>query len=345
MRYTLVVVLSLVALAPSLAAVAAPSAQFVVLTRDRLMLADAATGRLVVSRSTSPGEARKVIAAGPYVFLQRKQTVEVLDGHTLQRLHGTDWPDDVRDIAAAGPLLLVAVGADVQVLRVGAGGQTTLLRSVHLAKPVDALTISGTRAYALDDLEVPLNMHRLDLTRPEAPRVDTMPWVEPNAHLRAQAVGDRWYVLIGYTTISEWGQYIVILPATGLLRELGHRTVAKERRPLRPGAAAQYVVEDFRVFRGVFFGVSPLEDQLWLVRRNLAPEAAETQRVADLGAVAGAPPVERRGAIELVGSRLYVGASNALVAFELDPGRLPVRVMTVPTPSPIHSIAVQVPGR
>jgi hypothetical protein len=135
--------------------------------------------------------------------------------------------------------------------------------------------------------------------------------VDTNAHLKAQTVGDRWYVLVAYTTISERGQYVVMLPATTPLRELGHRTVARERKPLRAGAPVQYFVEDFRVFRGVFFGVAPADDHLWLVRRNLATEAAETQRVADLGPV-GSAGTERRGAIELVGSRLYVGTSSGL---------------------------------
>jgi hypothetical protein len=330
---------------PPLAAVAAPAAQVVVLTRDRIIAVDPASSRLAMSRSSAPGEARKVVAGGPFVFLQRKQAVEVLDGRTLQRLHIAEWPDDVRDIAASGSLLLVAVGPDVHILRVGASGQTAALRAVHLPKPIDALAASGMRAYALDDFQVPLNMHRIDLTRPEAPRVETMPWVETNAHLRAQAVGDRWYVLVGYTTISERGQYVVMLPATAPLRELGHRTTARERRPLRPGAAAPYFVDDFRVFRGVFFGVAPADDHLWLVRRPLGPDTAETQRVADLGAVAGWPPVERRGAMELAGARLFAGASGALVAFELDPVRPPTRVLTVPMPSPVISIALEVSGR
>ncbi len=292
MRYAVVAALSILAVAPSALAVAAPAAQLIVLTQDRITSVDLASSRLAVARATSPGEARKVISAGPFVFLQRKQAVDVLDARTLQRLHVAEWPEDVRDVATSGPLLLVAVGTDVHIMRVGAGGQTAALRSVHLTKPIDALTASGTRAYALDDMRVPLYMHRIDLARPESPRVETMPWVDTNAHLKAQTVGDRWYVLVAYTAISERGQYVVMLPATTPLRELGHRTVARERKPLRAGVPVQYFVEDFRVFRGVLFGIAPVDDHLWLVRRNLATETAETQRTVDLGPM-GSPGTTR----------------------------------------------------
>ena len=344
MRYAVVAALGILAVVPSALTVAAPAAQLIVLTQDRIASVDVAASRLIVSRATTPGDARKVVATGLFVFLQRKHAVDILDPRTLVRLHAVDWAEDVRDIATSGSLLLVAVGSDVYVLRVGTGGQTSTLRSIRLTKAVDALTAVGTRAYALDDLRVPLYMHRIDLSRLESPRVDTMPWTETNAHLRAQAVDDRWYVLIAYTAISERGQYIVMLPATTPLRELGHRTVARERKPLRVGTPVQHFVEDFRVFRGVFFGIAPADDHVWLVRRNLAAEAAETQRVADLGPV-GSPGTERRGAMELVGSRLYVGTSSGLQGYELDPVRPPTRVVNLQMPSPVVSIAIQGPGR
>ena len=105
-----------------------------------------------------------------------------------------------------------------------------------------------------------------------------------------------------------------------------------------------HFVEDFRVLRGVFFGIAPADDHVWLVRRNLAAEAAETQRVADLGPV-GSPGTERRGAMELVGSRLYVGTSSGLQGYELDPVRPPTRVVNLQMPSLVVSIAIQIPGR
>lgn len=151
-------------------------------------------------------------------------------------------------------------------------------------------------------------------------------------------------VLVAYTAISERGQYVVMLPATTPLRELGHRTVARERKPLRAGVPVHYFVEDFRVFRGVFFGVAPADDHVWLVRRNLATETAETQRIVDLGPV-GSLGADRRGAIELIGSRLYVGTSSGLVGYDLDPVRAPTRVVNLQMPSPVVSIAMQVPGR
>lgn len=334
-------------LAPASAAftVAAPAAQIVALMQDRITVVDLAASRVSVSRVTTPGDARKVVSAGSFIFLQRRQAVDILDVRTLQRLHLVEWSEDVRDIGASGSLLLVAVASDVHVLRVGGGGQTTAVRSFHLPKPVDALTAVGARAYALDDLRTPLYMHRIDLSRLESPRVDTMPWAETNAHLRAQAVDDRWYVLIAYTTISERGQYIMMLPTTTPLRELGHRTLVKERRPPPASGPVPQFVEEFRVFRGVLFGISQGDDHLWLVRRNLGPEAADTQRAADLGAVGAASPVDRRGAIELIGSRLYLGGSGALLGFDLDPARPPTRVVNIAMPSPVVSIALQTPGR
>jgi len=344
MQACLLAILSLLAIVPPTPAVFAPASQIVVLTQDRIVAVDLGSSRLVVSRATSPGEARKVASTGAFIFVQRKQAVDILDPRTLVRVHSVDWTEEVRDIAASGSLLLVAVGSDVHLLRVGTGGQTSTVRSIHLTKAADALTVVGTHAYALDDLRVPLFMHRIDLGRPESARVDTMPWTETNAHLKAQAVDDRWYVLVAYTTISERGQYVIMLPATTPLRELGNRTVARERKPLRAGAPVQYFVEDFRVFRGAFFGVAPADDHLWLVRRNLATEAVETQRIVDLGSV-GPVGVERRGAIELVGSRLYAGTPTGLLGFDLDPVRPPTRVVNLQTASPVVSIATQVPGR
>lgn len=325
-------------------AVAAPVSQLFVLTQDRISAVDLASSRPAVSRAIAPGEARKIVAAGAFIFMQRRQSVEILDARTLLRQHTVEWSEDVRDITASGALLFVAVGSDVHVLRVGASGQTSALRSVHLTKPIDALTVVGTRVYALDDMRVPLYMHRIDVTRPESPRVETMPWEDTNAHLRAQTVGDRWYVLVAYTAMGDRGQYVVMLPATAPLRELGHRTVARERRPLRAGAPVQFFIDDFRVVRGVLFGIAPVDEHLWLVRRNLATEAADTQRVADLGPI-GQPGIERRGALELAGSRLYAGTPSGLVAFDLDSARPPARVVSIQMPSPVVSIAMQVPGR
>jgi hypothetical protein len=344
MRYAVLGTVGILGVMLPAQVISAPAVLIFILTQDRVASVDVASSRLTVSRATSPGDARKVTSSGPFVFLQRKQAVDILDARTLLRQYTVEWPDDVRDIAAAGALLAVAVGSDVHILRVAPSGQTAVLRVVHLTKTIDAVMMVGNRAYALDDMRVPLYMHRIDLTRPESPRVETMPWEDTNAHLRAQTVGDLWYVLVAYAAMGDRGQYVVMLPATAPLRELGHHTVARERRPLRSGAPVQYFIEDFRVFRGVLYGLAGADDHLWLVRRNLAVEGAETQRVADLGP-AGQPGAERRGALELTGSRLYAGTPSGLLAFDLDPARPPARVMSVPMPSPVVSIAMQVPGR
>src|SRR3990172_3405449 len=76
MRYAVVAALSILAVAPAALTVAAPAAQLIVLTQDRITSVDMASSRLAVSRATSPGDARKVISAGPFVFLQRKQAVD-----------------------------------------------------------------------------------------------------------------------------------------------------------------------------------------------------------------------------------------------------------------------------
>jgi hypothetical protein len=53
----------------------------------------------------------------------------------------------------------------------------------------------------------------------------------------------------------------------------------------------------------------------------------QRQRAVDIGLGAGGAALPtRRGVIDLVGSRLYVGTSSALIAFDLDPAGAPVRV-------------------
>ena len=94
------------------------------------------------------------------------------------------------------------------------------------------------------------------------------------------------------------------------------------------------------MFRNVFFGITAVDDHLLLVRRNLVSESAETQRAVDLGPAGGYSAAERRGAIELVGSRFYVGTPGGLQAYELDPVRPPTRVVSLQTPAPVISVVV-----
>ncbi len=100
-RYAIAVGLYLLGVVLAEPAVSAPAAQLVVLTQDRITLVDLASSRVAVSRATSPGEARKVTSAGSFVFLQRKQAVDVptpyfVDEFRVHRgvLYGVSRVDD-----------------------------------------------------------------------------------------------------------------------------------------------------------------------------------------------------------------------------------------------------------
>ncbi len=322
--------------------------QAIVLTRTSIIRVDVASSRIVTTRAVGPGSARKVVHAGAFVALQRQRAVEILDPRTLDRLAAAEFSQDVRDVAAAGPLLFVAAGMDVHVLQVGRDAQASPQARVRLPKPADALTARGSRLFVIDDLATPLYAHLIDVSRPKTPATTPITWTDTNAHLRAQAVADRWYVLVGYTTIQERGQYLVILPARPPLRELGRRVVALERKPVRPAAPVAHFVEEFRVHRRsvgqnpLLLGVARAGDQVWLVSRSLDREGAIIERQMPLGAI-GEFPHERRGAIELVGARLFVAAPSTLLALDVDPPS--ARITRFKTPTPILSFAIAEPTR
>ena len=322
--------------------------QVIILTHGSILRVDLANSQVVTTRALVPGTARKVIHAGAFVLLQRQRAVEILDPRTLHRIDAVEFPDDVRDVAAAGSLLFVASGADVHITRVSHDGKTSPLKPVRLPKPADALTARGSWLFVIDDLATPLYAHLIDVQRPETPRVTSIKWTDTNAHLQAQAVADRCYVLVSYTTIQERGQYLVILPARPPLRELGRRVVALERKPMRPAAPDAHFVEEFRVYRSnlqrnsLLLGIARAGDQVWLVSRSVDQEAATNDRQMRLGGI-GDFPVERRGVIELVGSRLYVAAPSTLLAFVVDPPS--ARITRFETPAPIISFAIAEPTR
>lgn len=328
---------------PAFSAQPTPATQAVVLTHNRIMSVDLANSRVVTSRGVMPGTARKVVQAGAFVLLQLQRAVEILDPRTLERIGAVEFHEDIRDVAAAGSLMFVATGTNVHTLRVSPDGKTLPQKPVRLPKPADALTARGSWLYVIDDIATPLYAHLVDIRRPEAPRVTSIQWSDTNAHLQAQAVADRWYVLVSYTTIRERGQYLVILPARPPLRELGRRVLAVERKPLTARASPTHFVEEFRVYRhdlwrsSLLHGISRAGSQVWLVSRSVDQENAPINPQMRLG-VAGDFPAERRGVIELVGSRLYVAAPSALVAFDIDPPS--ARVTRFETPAPIVSFAL-----
>jgi hypothetical protein len=301
------------ALGPATAAPRLPAAAFL-LTQTSIVKVDTTTWKPAATQILSLRAPRKVVYGEPFVFVLHAAGVDVLDAQSLRTLQTLRFSAEVRDIAASGSSLVVAVGNQVEVLRMGRDGRPQDRSAIALAKRADAVAIEGNTAYVLDDVRTPLYAYTIDLRRPTQPPA-TFRWDDTNAQLKAQAVADRWYILVHYNTVSEEGEYVTILPTNSPLRILERRSI-DARRKAAPQDQPPWFIREFRVHRDTLCGVYDDGRQIILVRRSMRPEQAPIQMANPMGPARLAPE-PRSGIIDLVGDHLYVAAAMGVQVFDL----------------------------
>lgn len=326
------------------AGAAQPTYAFI-LTQNSLLRVELPGGRRLISIDIPPVTALKVVTAGRFVFLQRKRSVDVLD-RTLEKVKVIQLRDEIKDIAAQGDLLVVAIGPAetpgvvvpgeglIQVFRVASDGSVRTLKSLRVRKPVHDILLRGSSLYAIDDVVTPVYAHYVDLQRPESARISTISWDGVYAHFVSQAVADKWYVFG-----THW---------SGPMNR--GMTEAFLTLPLRPPLEFLSKVEihypfhmhnapaEFRVHAGFLYWADEGVDEMRLVRRMLG--RVDKQSLAQMGPAIWPRPA-RKGTIELVGSRLYVAAHRELTGFDLNRGQRPARILRIPTTSRIISFAIE----
>lgn len=321
MRSVLALVISsltlISAISSARAAPTLPTAAFL-LTQASIVRVDATAWKVTATQTHSLRAPRKVAYGEPFVFVLHAAGVDVLDAQTLRTLQTLRFSGEVRDIAASGSALTVAAGNQVELLRLGRDGSPQNRTAVALAKRADAVAVQGNTAYVLDDLQTPLYAYMVDLRRPTQP-LATFRWGDTNAHLKAQAIADRWYVLVHFNTVSEEGEYITILPTNTPLRILERRSI-DARRKAAPQDQPPWFIREFRVHKDTLYGVYDDGRQIILVRRSMRPEQAPIQMANPMGPARLAPEV-RSGIIDLVGDHLYVAAAMGVQVFDVSTQR------------------------
>lgn len=295
------------------AAPTVPTTAFV-LTQASIVRVDMTTWKEAASQTLSLRAPRKVAFGEPFVFVLHAAGVDVLDAQSLRTLQTLRLSAEIRDIAAWGSVLLAAAGNQVELIRLGRDGRPQNRTAVAFAKRADAVAIEGNTAYVLDDLQTPLYAYMIDLRRPTQPPA-TFRWDDTNAQLKAQAIADRWYILVHYNTVAEEGEYVSILPTNPPLRPLERRSI-DARRKAAPQAEPPWFIREFRVHRDTLYGVYDDGRQIILVRRALKPERAPIQMVYPLGPARVAAEA-RSGIIDLVGDHLYVAGVMGIHIFDL----------------------------
>jgi hypothetical protein len=290
-----------------------PAAAFI-LTQTSIVRADTTTWKATATQTLSSRAPRKVAYGEPFVFVLHAGGVDVLDAQSLRTLQTLRFASEARGIAAWGSSLVVAAGNQVELLRLGRDGRPQVRSAVALAKRADAVSIERNTAYVLDDLQTPLYAYIIDLRRPTPP-IASFRWDDTNAQLKAQAIADRWYVLVHYNTVSEEGEYITILPPNPPLRILERRTIDARRKAV-PQDQPPWFIREFRVHRDTLYGVYDDGRQIILVRRSMKPEQAPIQIANPMGPARLAPDA-RSGIIDLVGDHLYVAAAMGVQIFDL----------------------------
>jgi hypothetical protein len=272
------------------------------------------TWKAAATQSLSLRAPRKVAHGEPFVFVLHAAGVDVLDAQSLRTLHTISFTSEVRDIAGSPSTLVVVRGNQVELLRLGRDGRPQDRTAVALAKRADSVVVEGNTAYVLDDLRTPLYAYMIDLRRPTQPPA-TFRWDDTNAQLKAQAIADRWYVLVHYNTVTEEGEYITVLPPRPPLRILERRTI-DARRKAAPQDQPPWFIREFRVHRDTLYGVYDDGRQIILIRRSMKPERAPIQMANPMGPARLAPEA-RSGIIDLVGDHLYVAAAMGVQIFDL----------------------------
>ncbi len=304
-----------------------------ILTARLLARVDVASGRVLTARPITPG-GRKVVFGGDHLFVLRGRTVEILHRATLRRQGGVEFPQEILDIDASGPLLFVSAGQRQQgsvrpkpgtlhILRAAPNGTVAPVKRLLLPKAPHALAVLGTDLYAVDDVFTPFYLHHIDASRPQAPRLTSLELGAVYGHVATQAIADRWYVTISHQ-INIAGQRRTDLAALPL------------RPPLKVVARWQGAgrTAEFRVHaRTVYW-----QEAGWLWRRRL--DAGSAEKIANLGPFVWPLP-EQRGTIDLIGNRLYVVAGDALWVFDLDPKERAAQVLRVQASSTIISVAIE----
>lgn len=284
------------------------------LTQASIVRVDTTAWKVAATQTLSLRAPRKVAYGDPFVFVLHAGGVDVLDAQSLRTLHTLSFTSEVRDIGGSTSTLVVVRGNQVELLRLGRDGRPQDRSAVALAKRADSVVVEGNTAYVLDDLRTPLYVYMIDLRRPTQPPA-TFRWDDTNAQLKAQAIADRWYVLVHYNTVTEEREYITILPPRPPLRILERRTI-DARRKAAPQDQPPWFIREFRVHRDTLYGVYDDGRQIILIRRSMKPEQAPIQVANPMGPARLAPE-SRSGIIDLVGDHLYVAAAMGVQVFDL----------------------------
>ena len=317
-----------------------PSHTGYVLTTRSLLRTDLDSSRITRSRAL-PSSGRKIVRTGRDVAIQQSQAIQILDADTLTEQQSVPLSEGINDIAAFGPLLYAASGRRVYVMCVLPGGVveplTTITLPIRSPKHIDFLTARGRLVYALDDVVVPLFAYLIDLTGPISPRVSSAYWKGFNAidtDFVAQAVADRWYVMVNS---ADRGLYVAALPVHPPLGEWSEHVVLIYNKvgPWGRILTASFAHE-FQVHDGMLYGLE-WSSHLSLYQTPVNVNQAAITEVADLGRVS---LEQRRGVIAVEGSRLYVAGDTMLYGFELSGGSRPSRVLRMNAGAPIVSVAI-----
>lgn len=327
-----------------------------VLTTRSVLRADLRAGRITLARAL-PSPGRKIVRTDRHALIQQADAIQIFDAKTLTARHSVRLPGEISDIATSGSLLYAAEGRRVHVFCVLPDGEVAPPRSIMLPKQIDPLAASGRLLYALDDVVEPLYAHVIDITRPGPPRVETATWDSLEAGLIAQAVADRWYVMI---TDVRYGLYLAVLPARPPLGEVTERNMLTivEAGGTQGRTVSGEFAHEFQVYEGIFYGLDgftnvrlfqrPVDSKQPVIRCNppctilqrpVITQQAGITEVADLGHVS---QHTRKGIIELEGSTLYVAGDTTLYGFELRKESRPVAVLRIDTGAPIVSFAAGV---
>jgi hypothetical protein len=317
MRFALVFAVSILGLIWAIDATSAaprlPTAAYL-LTQTSIVKVDTTTWKPATKQTISLHAPRKVAYGDPFVFVLHTNGVDVLDAQSLRTLRTLSFASEVRDIAGSRSMLLVAAGNRVELLRLGRDGTVQDRSAVTLVERAAAIAVEDTRAYILDDSQSPINAYIIDLRRPTQPPA-TFRWNETNGLMKAQAIADRWYVLLHFNTASQEGESITILPSTSPLRVLERRSIDAKSKTA-PQDPPPWFIREFRVHRDILYGLYDDGRQIILIRRSIKPEKAPIQLSNPMGPARLAPEA-RRGIVDLVGDHLYVAAAMGVQVFDL----------------------------
>jgi len=124
------------------------------------------------------------------------------------------------DFATDGSYLYVLGDKALHVIEFADPSDPALVSSLSFNKTGHDVIFQDNKLYILDNIMYPIYLYMVDVTDPQRPELFEHEMWGINVHLSAQEVTDKWFVVEGYTRMSDRGAILRVFETTPPVKEM-----------------------------------------------------------------------------------------------------------------------------